>query len=599
MRKDWKTRRLSRRHIFALGVLLVLLPLVFATQAVANHITLANPPTFTFTADENGADDQPGQKDLTAHAVATPSIGDLWVAWKWDVTGLSGNNTGDACALFDTDTDSKVNSALCVTIGQNPAAQLSQSPRVYQCGDAKVDRCTSTVTQVSPIHSVCETNSASTGVTFPGGASSGTDTQATCHVFLGDLSVGGGAANLVNTCSYPSEQPNSDPSDCVLIPRDAFIRIAKDADPNAGSFPFSLDSTLVFTASGDATSQYFAIRSDVTHTVSEAAVSGWDVTGTPSCTGASGTGSSNGSYTAATRTIGNIDASPDNLITCTFNNRQRASIDISKTGNDSGAQTGAVFTLYTGYGTAQQATVGACTVDSGGHCDSNDASYDDPSFANLIPAVQYTIDETTVPSGYTKPASLPQNVTLTAGQAFTVSYIDAAQPGSAAITKLDDAGNAVAGAVFKVYQPTSGTTSPPTGTEVASCTTGANGTCTISNLAPGTYTIDESSVPSGYAKDSSFPKDITITRGTATPVSAADPRLFKVIVLVCKKTDNTLYGSKVAFDGGSLPASANSLVTPPGTLTNAQLCGLGGAVHDNVQKAHSGGGDHTATINIP
>ena len=52
MRKDWRTRRISRRYVYVLGAVLVLLPLVLASQAAADHITLANPPGFTFTNDE-------------------------------------------------------------------------------------------------------------------------------------------------------------------------------------------------------------------------------------------------------------------------------------------------------------------------------------------------------------------------------------------------------------------------------------------------------------------------------------------------------------------------------------------------------------------
>src|SRR5947207_2005695 len=54
------------------------------------------------------------------------------------------------------------------------------------------------------------------------------DPQAICHVDLADVG-GAGTANLVNTCSYPSQQPTSAPSDCVLIPRDAFLRVTKVA----------------------------------------------------------------------------------------------------------------------------------------------------------------------------------------------------------------------------------------------------------------------------------------------------------------------------------------------------------------------------------
>jgi Prealbumin-like fold domain len=610
MARQWRTRRILRRNVYVLGALLVLLPLVAASQAAANHITLANPPSFTYKNDEACSkpnanlecpDDQPGQKDLSAHAVATPSQGDLWVSWKWDVTGLSGGNTGDACALFDTDNpaDFKVNSALCLTISGDPANDTNT--RVYRCGDDKVDRCTSPVTQVSPIHSICDVSQPANSDPFHANQA---DTVAVCHVNLPDLSVGGNAANLVNTCSYPSEQPNSDPSDCVLIPRDAFIQIVKNATPdNQGSFPFKLDGAttgIVFptsqsnTATGDESSNTIAIKSGTpSHSVQELVPSGWDLTGA-TCTGASGSGTSNGTPDLATGTISGIIAASDNTVVCTFNDRKRASIDISKSGSDSGAQTGAVFTLYPGADTSGT-PVGTCTVDANGDCGPSD-----PSFGNLVPG-QYTIDETTVPNGYNKPGTLPQTVTLTAGQAFTVSYTDQAQPGSVTITKVDDAGAAVNGATFQLYSPQGISNGAPTGNAVSgkSCQTAGAGTCTISNVTPGLYTIDETVVPSGYAKDPNYPQNITVTNGTTLNLNAADPRQFKVIVLVCKKTDNTLYASKVSFDGDAVPASANSLGSPPSGLTNAQLCGLGGAVHDNVPKAHTGGADHTSTIRIP
>jgi len=31
------------------------------------------------------------------------------LTWQWDDTGWSGNNTGDACALYDTDGDGFAN----------------------------------------------------------------------------------------------------------------------------------------------------------------------------------------------------------------------------------------------------------------------------------------------------------------------------------------------------------------------------------------------------------------------------------------------------------------------------------------------------------
>jgi hypothetical protein len=579
------------RWLLPLVVLLITLSVSVFTQAGGAVLSLSSPPNFTFVNDENGADDQPGQKDLSAQAVAVPAPGDLWVAWKWDVTSLSGGNTGDACALFDTNTNSKVNFAICVTIAGSPAAQSGVSPRVYTCGDGKVDRCTSTYTQVTPINSACATNTTASDPFHSGQF----DTLAYCHVDLADVG-GSTTANLVNTCSYPSQQPTSDPSDCVLIPRDAFIRISKTADA-AGSFPFNLDGTSAytptFTASGTQTSSYIAITSGSTHphSVQELVPTGWSITGTPSCTGASG---NNGTYSGTTKTISGIVASSDNQITCSFTDQQqKATLDVSKTSSDtnsSTAQNGAVFSLYSG-ATAGGTAIATCTV-SAGHCGPNT-----PSFSNLAPGA-YSLDETTVPTGYTKPSSLPdENFSLSAGQALTLSFQDSAQPGSVQISKLDDKGNGVAGATFTLYQPASGTADPPTGTAVTngSCITDGTGGCTISNLPSGSYTIDETP-PTGYAKDASFPQDITVSRGTATNVSATDAKLFKVIVLVCQKTDDSLYASKVSFDGAVLPGSNNSPTSVATGIDETKLCQLSGTyVHDDAQRNHN----HTATIQIP
>lgn len=53
------------------------------------------------------------------------------------------------------------------------------------------------------------------------------DTRAFCTINLVDVGLGSdNTVVLLNTCSYPSQQPNSDPSDCVLIPGKATPSIA-------------------------------------------------------------------------------------------------------------------------------------------------------------------------------------------------------------------------------------------------------------------------------------------------------------------------------------------------------------------------------------
>ncbi len=50
------------------------------------------------------------------------------------------------------------------------------------------------------------------------------------------------------------------------------------------------------------------------------------------------------------------------------------------------------------------------------------------------------------------------------------------------------------------------------GQVVGTCTVQANGSCTPSftNLQPGTYTIDETTVPAGYNKDPNLPFTFTV-----------------------------------------------------------------------------------------
>jgi hypothetical protein len=167
--------------------------------------------TFNFVPDDRGANDEPGQKDLTAQASAFDTDnGHFLSAWKWDDTAWSGGNTGDGCSLFSTDGDTNVDYAVCATIGGKPLALISTT--VYSCSDQKPDRCTnpqllSTSTQF------CTINSPVTG------AFGGTDTQATCDISAIATALRLPALNnatLLNTCSYPSREPNSDPSDCVL-----------------------------------------------------------------------------------------------------------------------------------------------------------------------------------------------------------------------------------------------------------------------------------------------------------------------------------------------------------------------------------------------
>jgi hypothetical protein len=122
--------------------------------------------------------------------------------------------------LYDTDDDGFANYALCVTVGNTPATQLSSSPRLYSCTDGKAFNCTN-ATLITSRQSACVVN---TLVPDPFGATGRgankcaganclpKDTQAQCCVKPIDFPF---ATALIDVCSYPSQSPSSDPSECV------------------------------------------------------------------------------------------------------------------------------------------------------------------------------------------------------------------------------------------------------------------------------------------------------------------------------------------------------------------------------------------------
>ena len=80
--------------------------------------------TSTFTdvlitvIDDGGPDDlNASQKDLTFLQLDyAPSVPDIAVVWGWDDTQWSGANTGDACTLFDTNSNGHANYSICIAV---------------------------------------------------------------------------------------------------------------------------------------------------------------------------------------------------------------------------------------------------------------------------------------------------------------------------------------------------------------------------------------------------------------------------------------------------------------------------------------------------
>jgi|CXWL01.1.fsa_nt_gi hypothetical protein len=279
--------------------------MLFGATGMLSTDAGATPVAFV---DEAGSNDVPGQADLTRLTIDGQGTATLAVTWQWDVLGTSGNNMLNACALFDSNGGGLANIALCHTTKGNPAVSIDT--RLYLCSDLRADRC-SGPTQEAPgtFTSVCVAVTLVALDPFPTGDSYPNDAQASCTLQLADF--GGGTAALLNVCSYPSQEPNSDPSDCVLVPRDATFTITKVVvNDNGGTktcpdFSFQIDGGTAGAFEGDC-SNAVLVAPGVAHTVTEVGVpiAGYTTT-TSNCTAV--TLASGGS---ATCTITNNDQAP-------------------------------------------------------------------------------------------------------------------------------------------------------------------------------------------------------------------------------------------------------------------------------------------------
>lgn len=189
------------------------------------------------TDDVDGPNDEPGQKDLTRMCVNSSSDPVL-IDFNWDEIYGGGANTYDACSLFDNDGDGNANYSFCTTVSANPISDIMeyQSVTLYSCGDDKPDRCTQPVNiEVPSVGTGCTVSQEELDP-FPAGAEYPLDTVGSCSIVRSDIT--GSAAVLLNVCSFPSQQPNSDPSDCIVEPSSGFITIVKEAIPDIDTVPF-------------------------------------------------------------------------------------------------------------------------------------------------------------------------------------------------------------------------------------------------------------------------------------------------------------------------------------------------------------------------
>jgi hypothetical protein len=240
---------------------------------------------------------------------------------------------------------------------------------------------------------------------------------------------------------------------------------------------------------------------------------------------------------------------------------QCAGVSVIKLGSDGGSQEGAVFTLYAGTGTGGT-LIGSCTVAADGTCS-------DPSFSNLQPGT-YTLDESSTPAGYEKdPLLVPfYTFTLAANQNLVLTFTDPALRGALAIVKNSSKVGAVkvAGAVFS-YDGSSvtDTTDGTLGDEDS-----AIGAVCVSNLAPGDYSVNETSPPNGYGSDTGGAQTVTVVNGTDCTDNLPGAGATATF------TNPPLSDIQVNFrDGGSGETSATSITCDNTTGTGSDATATG------------------------
>ncbi len=258
------------------------------------------PSSFSTVTDQHGANDEPGQKDLTLMGRDDSDPDFLKIFWNWDDVDFTAQ-AGDACALLDSNENGNIDLAICGEVVNGPGYSTTNrvivlsSLSLWSCGDSRSDRCAQPTSQIV---SVGRTNAGILGsgnpldasgnlVTasdpFPQGDFSPLDTTLQVNIDRSFLNAGYPGAALVNVCSYPSigSGGNTDPSDCIMTPGGGYLVILKDAGADAAtSFTFTVNPVPAgqpgtFTVLGSGSTETIGLGTGSSVAVSETVPEGW------------------------------------------------------------------------------------------------------------------------------------------------------------------------------------------------------------------------------------------------------------------------------------------------------------------------------------
>src|SRR5438876_7439101 len=335
-----------------------------ATATESGLMSSLTIPSFFTVLDQQGANDVPYQSDLTQMGRDDSDPSYYQIFWSWDSIDMwTGNGqTGDACALFDSDGDSNINYAVCgqiTNLNGNPnlVVQTTGSPFAFSCNNKRADRCgnpvpksyvssgTSPDIQAGPLPGSTATPPGNLitdtdpfGPTAPLGPGSNYPYDATLYMKIRKAFLPANSV-FVNVCSYPSagNGGNNNPFDCIVTPAGGFLVIKKVANAyttSATDFTFQVSpvpsgepSSYTVTGSGQTPAIGLAIGNN-SETVTEAVPQNWTLTGA-GCTLESG--AVTGSLDKTDHKVSSITIESGKTTTCTFtNNEQSAGLTLAK-----------------------------------------------------------------------------------------------------------------------------------------------------------------------------------------------------------------------------------------------------------------------------
>ena len=229
------------------------------------------------------------------------------------------------------------------------------------------------------------------------------------------------------------------------------------------------------------------------------------------------------------------------------NQKVYGSLKVVKYGKDNALLQGAVFEL-SGNGITQ-----TWTTDANGEVVFTGLPYGD-----------YTLKETTPPTGYVVSEALSSGVTVTIDSTAEkqVSYTNTTQKGKIEIIKKNNSNENLSGAVFGLYTDSAATSA------IETATSDNNGMVVFDGLEAGTYYVKEITAPTGYKLDSTVYTFVVGEGDEGSEVKWAhikeisnELKLYKVKLVKKGDDRNLLAGAEFTISGNGITQKQTTILT--------------------------------------